>query len=197
MSGPERSVIIPPEQLVQAYCSGYFPMADALTGAIHWYTADPRAIIPLDPFHVPRRLRRSLRQKSFRLTRNRDFPAVIRGCTERDETWINGTLVASYIELHRWGLAHSVEVWEADELVGGLYGVSLGGAFFGESMFHRRPDASKVALVHLGEHLGDRGFRLLEIQMITPLTAQFGAREVGRVQYQALLAEALSLEPEW
>src|SRR6266542_2366729 len=155
---------IPPELLLRAYSQGYFPMAEE--GAISWYTADPRAILPLEPFHVPRRLRRTLRQTGFRYTRDRDFDAVIRACSRRESSWISEGIVRSYCALHRAGFAHSVEVWQGSEIVGGLYGVHLGGAFFGESMFHRVDNASKAALVHLAEHLGAQGFALLEIQMI-------------------------------
>jgi leucyl/phenylalanyl-tRNA---protein transferase len=188
---------LPPEMLLHAYARGFFPMADSATGRIEWYTADPRAVLPLDPFHVPRRLRRFLKHAPFTCTRDRDFPTVIRACADREDTWINRGIIRSYSLLHELGHAHSVEVWEEGELVGGLYGVALGGAFFGESMFHRREGASKAALVHLAEHLNAQGFRLLEIQMVTPLTAQFGARLVSRREYRRLLDHALAAACEW
>jgi leucyl/phenylalanyl-tRNA---protein transferase len=188
---------IPPSLLLQAYAQGYFPMADSETGRIGWYTADPRAILPLDPFHVPRRLQRTLRQSPFEYTRDRDFEGVIRGCADREESWINEGIIRSYRRLHQAGFAHSVEVWREGRLVGGLYGVALGGAFFGESMFHRESNASKAALVHLAEHLRARDFLLLEIQMVTPLTEQFGPRRVFRREYQRLLAQALARRCEW
>jgi leucyl/phenylalanyl-tRNA--protein transferase len=192
-----RRDVIPPEVLVQAYAGGYFPMADERTGAIEWYTADPRAVLPLDPLHVPRRLRRFLKTAGFTFTRDRAFEAVIRACADRPSTWINEGIIRSYCGLHEVGYAHSVEVWREEALVGGLYGVALGGAFFGESVFHRETGASKAAIVHLAEHLRARGFRLLEIQMITPLTAQFGARLVSRREYVPLLSEALAAPARW
>ena len=188
---------IPPELLLQAYATGYFPMADSADGGIAWYTADPRAVLPLDPFHVPRRLERALRKASFTYTHDCAFEAVIRACADRDSTWISAGIVRSYRKLHELGFARSVEVWHEGDLVGGLYGVHLGGAFFGESMFHRRDNAAKAALVHLAEHLRRRQFRLLEIQMVTPLTAQFGARLVSRGEYMTLLADALAAPCTW
>jgi leucyl/phenylalanyl-tRNA--protein transferase len=186
---------IPPELLLQAYSQGYFPMAD--DGWIHWYTADPRAVLPLDPLHVPRRLARALKKTPFTYTRDGAFEAVIRACADRESSWISEGIVRSYTGLHHAGYAHSVEVWRGEELVGGLYGVHLGGAFFGESMFYRVADASKAALVHLAEHLTARGFVMLEIQMITPLTAQFGARHVPRRPYERMLAAALKKPCTW
>lgn len=188
---------IPPEVLVEAYCRGVFPMADEATGRIDWYSADPRAILPLDPFHVPRRLARTLRQAPYSYTRDADFEAVIRGCADRESTWISEALARSYLRLHELGIAHSVEVWRESDLVGGLYGVHLGGAFFGESVFSRESGAGKAALVHLAEHLSLRGFEMLEIQMITSLTAQFGARPVFREEYARLLPIALQAHCLW
>jgi leucyl/phenylalanyl-tRNA--protein transferase len=192
-----RRDFIPPEVLLQAYASGYFPMADSESGRIEWYTADPRAVLPLHPFHVPRRLQRALKKVSFTYTTDRAFPSVVRACADRESTWINRGILESYTALHERGYAHSVEVWQEDELVGGLYGVHLGGAFFGESMFHRVDDASKAALVYLAEYLNARDFRLLEIQMVTPLTAQFGAVQLREQDYRPLLAQALSVGCEW
>lgn len=189
--------LIPPELLLQAYANGYFPMADSALGPISWYTADPRAILPLQPFHVPRRLRRFLKSDPFTYTRDRAFETVIRACAARPDTWINEGIVRSYAALHELGFAHSVEVWQGETLAGGLYGVALGGAFFGESMFRRVDEAPKAALVHLAEHLRARGFQLLEVQMVTPLTAQFAPRLVRREEYLPLLAEALRVECRW
>lgn len=188
--------MIPPALLLQAYAQGYFPMADE-DGELGWYTADPRAILPLDPFHIPRRLRSTLRNAPFTYTRDREFEAVMRGCADRPSSWINETLIRSYVGLHRSGFAHSVEVWQDAELVGGVYGVHIGAAFFAESMFRRVDNASKGALVHLAQHLIERGFRLLEIQMITPGTATFGARPITRAEYLPLLEEAISQSCEW
>jgi leucyl/phenylalanyl-tRNA--protein transferase len=192
-----RIEVIPPEVLLQAYAQGYFPMADSENGRIQWYSADPRAVLPLEPFHVPRRLARSLKTAGFTYTTDQQFEAVIRACAERPSTWISEGIVRSYGGLHEAGFAHSVEVCREGELVGGLYGVHLGGAFFGESMFHRESDASKAALVYLAGRLRERGFRMLEIQMITPLTEQFGARHVPRSDYGRLLAEAVAVDCRW
>ncbi|HSC28825.1 MAG TPA: leucyl/phenylalanyl-tRNA--protein transferase [Vicinamibacterales bacterium] len=183
--------------LVSAYASGWFPMA-VDGGDIRWFSPDPRGIIPLDRFHVPRRLRRVCRRGVFRIEVDRDFEGVIRGCAaaERDEngsgSWISGEIVDSYTALHARGLAHSVEAWHDNRLAGGLYGVALGGAFFGESMFHRETDASKVALVALVERLRSRGFLLLDTQWVTPHLEQFGAIEVSRVEYLSRLEAALA-----
>lgn len=172
-------------------------------GEIRWYSPDPRGVIPLDTFHLPSRLARVIRGGKFRVEIDRDFKGVIRGCAETDRddddpgTWINDEILESYLELHRLGLAHSVEAWQDDRLVGGLYGVALGGAFFGESMFHRVTDASKVALAALVERLRSRGFKLLDVQWVTPHLEQFGAIEISRKKYLKLLSEALSVDPSF
>jgi leucyl/phenylalanyl-tRNA--protein transferase len=191
--------MIRPELLISAYGSGWFPMA-VEPGDIRWYSPDPRGIIPLDGFHAPARLRRVIRSGLFRIERDRAFVEVIRACAESDRgdddpgTWIDQEILESYCELHRLGFAHSVETWQDDRLVGGLYGVALGGAFFGESMFHRTTNASKVALAALVDHLQERGFRLLDIQWVTNHLEQFGAIEIPRARYLQRLAEALSVE---
>ena len=180
-----------PDLLVRAYCAGVFPMADSRHGDIHWYAPDPRAIIPLDSFHVPRSLRRTIMRGIFSVRINTAFSEVMRACAARDETWISAEIIDAYTEMHRLGLAHSVETWRDDELVGGLYGVALGGAFFGESMFSHASDASKVALVALVERLRARGFVLLDTQYLTPHLARFGTIEIPRREYMARLAAAL------
>lgn len=187
--------MLPVDLLVSAYASGWFPMAVA-TGDIRWFSPDPRGIIPLDGFHVPRRLARVVRSGVFRIEVNRRFEDVIRGCAvaDRDDdggTWIDEEIFDSYCALHEAGYAHSVEAWLDDRLAGGLYGVALGGAFFGESMFHEVTDASKVALVALVERLRDREFMLLDTQWTTPHLEQFGAIEIPRARYLRLLATAL------
>jgi leucyl/phenylalanyl-tRNA---protein transferase len=188
--------------LVSAYSSGWFPMA-VDDGEIRWYSPDPRGVIPLDAFHVPSRLARVVRSNKFTVHIDRDFEAVIRACAETTRqdndpgTWINAEILESYLELYKLGIAHSVEAWQQDRLVGGLYGVALGGAFFGESMFHHATDASKVALAALVERLRVRGFRLLDIQWVTPHLEQFGAVEISRRKYLNLLADALSVEAEF
>ncbi len=183
-----------PDLLVRAYCAGFFPMADSRRGRIRWYSPDPRAVIPLESFHVPRSLRRTIRRGLFDVRVNTAFRAVIRACAERPETWISDEIVRAYEALHALGLAHSVETWQGERLVGGLYGVALGGAFFGESMFSRVTDASKVALVALVERLRARGFTLLDTQFLTPHLARFGAVEIPRGEYLRRLAAALRLE---
>ncbi len=190
--------MIPPELLVSAYSSGWFPMA-VDSGEIRWYSPDPRGIIPLDGFHVPARLGRVLRAGTFQIETDRAFDDVIRACAQTDRhdgdpgTWIDREILESYRALHRLGFAHSVEAWQGDRLAGGLYGVAIGGAFFGESMFHRVTDASKVALAALVEHMRARGFRLLDIQWVTPHLEQFGAVEIPRETYLKLLADALAI----
>src|SRR5829696_4227119 len=182
-----------PELLVRAYCSGVFPMADHRTGRIGWYRPDPRAVFPLESFHVPRSLRRTVRRGVFSVTVDRDFDAVIAACAERTETWISDEVAAAYSALYDAGLAHSVETWQGERLVGGLYGVALGGAFFGESMFSRETDASKVALVALVERLRERDFTLLDTQFLTDHLARFGAVEIPRRGYERRLAAALQV----
>ncbi len=194
--------MIPSELLVSAYSSGWFPMA-VDEGEIRWYSPDPRGIIPLDAFHVPSRLQRVIRSGRFRIEVDRDFASVISACAEADRknddpgTWIDGEILTSYIALHRHGLAHSVEAWDGERLAGGLYGVALGGAFFGESMFHRVTDASKVALAALAERMNARGFTLLDIQWVTPHLEQFGAIEIPRGEYLQRLQDALQIDVEF
>jgi len=185
-----------PESLLSAYAQGAFPMADR-DGAIRLYTADPRGVIPLDAFHVSGTLRQLVKrppeQGGFEVRINFDFEATMRGCMDarEDGTWINDELVAAYRNLHQLGFAHSVECWRGGELAGGLYGVSLGGAFFGESMFHRQRDASKVALVHLVQRLRERGFELLDTQASTPHLRQFGCVDLPAGEYLRALRKAL------
>ena len=187
--------MLAPSLLVAAYEAGYFPMAMD-DGELRWYSPDPRGVLPLDRFHAPRRLLRVVRSARFEISFDRAFREVMAGCAaDREEgNWINGEILDSYGTLHEHGLAHSVEVWSGGELAGGLYGVSLGGAFFGESMFHRVSDASKVALWALVERLRDRKFTLLDVQWLTPFLAACGAVEIPRDQYLEALAEALRRE---
>lgn len=193
-----------PELLVRAYCMGAFPMAQQRDGAggIDWYSPDPRAVLPLDErFKVRRSLAKRVRQRPFTITRDAAFEAVIDACAQprpgAEETWISDDIIDAYTQLHHAGLAHSVETFDGDELVGGLYGVTLGGAYFGESMFSRRPDASQLCLVHLVEHLRQRGFQLLDVQFPNPHLAQFGLVELPREQYLQRLYEALAMEVSW
>jgi leucyl/phenylalanyl-tRNA--protein transferase len=181
-----------PETLLTAYAQGVFPMADR-DGTMRWYTADPRGILPLNGFHIPKTLATLVRQKKFDVRINTDFVATMRGCmSNRDEgSWINDELIAAYTRLHEMGCAHSVEAWQDDKLVGGLYGVSLGAAFFGESMFHRVRDASKVALVHLVDRLNERGYELLDTQASTEHLRRFGCIDIPASQYARLLKSAM------
>jgi leucyl/phenylalanyl-tRNA--protein transferase len=184
--------VLDPALLVRAYRKGLFPMA-LEDGEIGWFSPDPRGILPVDTFHVPGRLARLVRQAPYEIAIDRAFEDVMRACAERprEGTWISEEIVESYTALYRLGLAHSVEAWRDGELVGGLYGVHLGGAFFGESMFHRATDASKLALVALVDRLARRGFTLLDTQWITPHLVQFGAIEIPRAEYLRRLEEAL------
>jgi leucyl/phenylalanyl-tRNA--protein transferase len=188
-------MVISSSLLIAAYESGYFPMAME-DGAIRWFSPDPRGILPIDGFRPSRRLLRVVRSGRFTWSVDRAFVEVITACADnRDEgTWISDEIVEAYGALHATGLAHSVEVWQEDKLVGGLYGVCRRGAFFGESMFHRVTDASKVALVVLLDRLRDRGYRLLDIQWLTPHLESFGAIEIPREQYLEVLAESLRLQ---
>jgi leucyl/phenylalanyl-tRNA---protein transferase len=185
-----------PDILLEAYAAGIFPMAESADDPeLFWVDPNRRGIIPLEAFHVPRRLQRVLRRGGFAVRVDTAFAAVIRGCAEASETrpatWINDEIVRLYGALFERGAAHSVECWHGGELVGGLYGVSLGAAFFGESMFSRVTDASKVALVELVVRLRRGGYRLLDTQFLTPHLAQFGAIEISRARYHRLLADAL------
>lgn len=188
--------MLEPELLLDAYRRGIFPMAINKHGTIGWFSPDPRGVIPLDDrFHIPHGLRRALKQKKLEVSFDTDFPAVIRECSKRREgTWISKQIIEGYCNLHRLGHAHSVETRLAGKLVGGLYGVHIRGAFFGESMFHRATDASKVALVALVERLRKRGFLLLDTQWQTPHLAQFGTYEIPRSEYLKKLEQALKLE---
>jgi leucyl/phenylalanyl-tRNA--protein transferase len=182
--------MIPPDVLLYAYRVGIFPMA-LDDGEIHWFSPDPRAILPLDRFHVPKRLQRVLRHNRFEIRVDHAFRDVMAACARHDDTWINDEIIESYVALHGLGFAHSVEAWQDETLVGGLYGVTLRGAFFGESMFHAATDASKVALVALVERLNDRQYALLDIQWQTEHLERFGAIEIPRAEYMTRLEAAM------
>lgn len=184
--------MIDPDLLLEGYRLGIFPMAME-DGAIEWFSPDPRGVLPLRDFHVPHALQRTLRQKNFEIRINTRFAEVIRSCAKRPDTWINREIIESYTRLHELGYAHSVEAWTDGKLAGGLYGVSLGGAFFGESMFHRVTDASKIALCGLVERLRAQIFLLLDIQWLTPHLQQFGGIEIPRRHYLHLLGRAMQL----
>ena len=184
--------MIDPELLLQGYRLGVFPMAME-ADAIEWFSPDPRAILPLEEFHLPHALRRVLRKGVFEIKIDNRFSEVIRACAKRDDTWINREIIESYVRLHELGHAHSVEAWAGGKLAGGLYGVAIGGAFFGESMFHRVRDASKIALVALVERLRTGKFVLLDTQWLTPHLQQFGGIEISRNHYLRLLRSAVEL----
>ena len=181
-----------PRLLLQGYAAGIFPMADSREASeLFWVEPRSRAIIPLDNFHLSKSLRRTLRSGNFLVTMDRDFPAVIEACADREETWINADIERAMLALHSTGHAHSIEAWADGELVGGLYGVKLGRAFFGESMFSRRTDASKVALAWLVARLKTGGYTLLDCQFMTAHLASLGAVNISRRAYVSLLSGAL------
>ncbi len=185
------------ELLLNAYANGYFPMAKSKDDPeIYWFYPEQRGILPLDDFHVPVSLAKFIKKHPFEITTNKAFVDVISSCAERDEdTWINDRIMQLYCQLHDMGFAHSVECWREGALVGGLYGVSLGGAFFGESMFSRETNASKAALVHLVELLKASGYTLLDAQYVNEHLKQFGITEIPREEYLQLLKDALAVIP--
>ena len=203
MANRENTYIeITPEVLLKAYACGIFPMAESADDpALYWIEPDMRGIIPLEGFHVPSRLTRTVRSTPFTVWVDRDFDAVVDGCAEakddRARTWINERIRKIYRSLFDHGHAHSVEVYDGEYLVGGLYGVSLGGAFFGESMFHRARDASKIALVHLVARLRVGGYRLLDTQYVTDHLKTFGAVEVAKRRYHKMLEEAIGSDGDF
>lgn len=193
---------ITPELIIRAYCAGIFPMSeDAADDEIFWVSPEQRGIIPLDTFRPSTSLRKAMRKSGFAIRVDTDFAGIIHDCAtvgaERDTTWINGTIRRVYGELFRRGIAHTVEVWDGADLVGGLYGLAIGGAFFGESMFHRRTNASKMAMAHLVERLRAGGFVLLDTQFLTDHLQSLGGIEIPRADYEERLAEALGHKGDW
>jgi leucyl/phenylalanyl-tRNA--protein transferase len=184
-----------PQTLLDAYAHGAFPMANP-EGKIRWYSADPRGVLPLESFHIPQTLQQTLRQNRYEIRVNHDFEATMRACmcARIQRTWINEELIAAYLRLHKLGHAHSVEAWRDGILAGGLYGVSLGAAFFGESMFHQRRDASKVALVALVKRLKEQGYELLDAQTCSDHLRRFGCIEISEAEYLDRLAKAMERE---
>jgi len=194
---PKRTLQpLDPIQLLNAYAQGIFPMADE-HGKIHWYAPDPRAILEHHNLHISRSLRATIRKGIYEIRMDTAFEQVMRYCADREDTWINEAFILTYTHLHYAGLAHSVEAWKHGELVGGLYGVALRGAFMGESMFSRATDASKVCLVALVEHLKRRGYVLHDTQFLTPHLATLGVTEIPRRAYERRLREALQLHCTW
>lgn len=189
---------ITPEILLRAYAAGIFPMAEGRDDPeIHWVDPRRRGILPLDGFHISRSLRRTLLRSGWRVTADTAFAATVDSCADRDETWINDTIFTLYVALHRMGHAHSVEVWDGSELIGGVYGVTLGTAFFGESMFSRRTDASKAALAWCVHRLKAGGFTLFDTQFLTPHLRSLGGIEIPRSDYHRRLAAALQSRAEF
>lgn len=196
------SVEITPELIVRAYRAGIFPMAeDATDEDLFWVSPEMRGIIPLERFHASKSLRKAMRKSRWSIRVDSDWDAIIEGCAtvgeDRDSTWINRTIRSVYGELFRRGVAHTVEVWDGDQLVGGLYGLAIGAAFFGESMFHRRTDASKMAMAHLVERLNAGGFELLDTQFLTDHLASLGGVEIARADYEDRLGRALQRDGDW
>lgn len=188
------------ETLLAAYASGYFPMAESRDDEeLYWFNPSRRGTLPIKDFHIPHGLKKTLRNNPFEIRVDADFEGVIRACADiertTNETWINDEIIERYCELHEMGYAHSVESWRNDKLVGGLYGVSLGGAFFGESMFSRESEASKVALVYLVKILEEAGYTLLDTQFVNDHLKQFGVKEIQKRSYMTKLDKALKVEP--
>lgn len=192
------SAALTPEMLLSAYAGGIFPMAERATDAeLFWVDPRQRGILPLDGFHISRSLAKTIRSTGLTITYDVDFTGVIDGCADRDETWINAELAQLYGQLHLARMARSVEIWDGDALVGGVFGITLGGAFFGESMFSRRPNASKLALAYLVNRLRVGGFTLFDTQFITPHLRSLGGVEIPRAEYRAMLTAALEIEADF
>ncbi len=190
--------MLKPELMLAAYAEGIFPMAESRDAAtLHWLDPRKRGIFPLRGFHISRSLARRLRTEAYSIRADTAFSQVVALCGERDETWINAPLVSLYDALHDMGHAHSLEVWQDGRLTGGVFGITLGGAFFGESMFSRRTDASKIALAYLVDRLNMGGFRLFDAQFLTAHLASLGAEEIARADYRERLAKALTLDADF
>lgn len=183
-----------PQVLIKAYSLGLFPMPDTKTGKISWYKPDPRAIIPFDNFHVSRSLRKLIKKNPYRVSYSESFSEVMKSCSRRTDTWISEALIKSYSLMYRMGAAQSVEIWEGENLVGGAYGLSMGGAFFAESMFHTKDNTSKLALYYLLDKLKNNGFILFECQFMTDHLKSLGAEEISDIEYQKILKKAVQLD---
>lgn len=194
MSDPgENDLYLTPGSMIKLYSMGAFPMADSRDSAeVNWYLPKVRTIIPLDNYNIPRSLKKIMRTASYEIRINDDLERVLEGCSDREETWINEPLKAAYRNLFEMGYLHTYEVFEKDELLGGLYGISLGGVFFGESMFTKKSQGSKIALAKLIERLVKRGFILLDVQLMNPHLKMFGAIEISEIEYNRLLKEGLT-----
>jgi leucyl/phenylalanyl-tRNA--protein transferase len=179
-----------PENMIRLYSRGAFPMADEITGEINWYLPEVRTIIPLDSYNIPRSLNKILKENIFELKYDHNFNAVVKGCADRNETWISDRLIQAYLKLNKLGHVHTVETWQKGKLVGGLYGISFRGAFFGESMFSKVSQASKAALVKLLERLNEKKFVMLDVQYMTPHLKMFGAKEISFEEFNNLLQKS-------
>ena len=192
---PPDPPLLTPELLLRGYVEGIFPMAEGRQDReIYWVDPKIRGILPLDGFHISKSLRKLIRKAPWRVSLDEDFPGVVQACADREETWINSQIFDAYLALHRGGFAHSVELWDGRDLVGGVYGVTVGAAFFGESMFSRRPNASKVALAYLVYMLREGGFTLFDTQFVTDHLASLGAIGIPRSDYRRRLRDAVSVE---
>lgn len=192
MKNPIMESLLQPNVMIRLYCSGAFPMAkEKHSDEIEWYMPEIRTIIPLTDFNIPRSLQKTLREKKYTVKYDNDFRSVIEGCSSREETWISPRLIEAYMKLHELGYIHTVEVYEGGSLSGGLYGIACGGAFFGESMFSYRPQGSKIALTHLIYHLIERGFGVLDVQLMTEHLRMFGAVEITMEEYNGMLKNVL------
>lgn len=182
--------LLRPGNMIRLYASGAFPMADEDTNKINWYMPEIRTVIPIDNFNFPRSLRKFIEKSDYEIKYDTDFLSVVKGCADREATWISEKLIQAYLRLKKMGYIHTVETWEKGKLVGGLYGVTFRGAFFGESMFSRKPQASKSALINLLYHLREKNFALLDVQFMTPHLKMFGAAEISMDEYNELLYSA-------
>ena len=182
--------LLRPGNMIRLYASGAFPMADENSDKINWYMPEVRTIIPLNNFNFPRSLRKFLEKSDYEIKYDTDFLSVVKGCADRESTWISEKLIRAYLRLKKIGYIHTVETWEKGKLIGGLYGVTFRGAFFGESMFSRKPQASKTALINLLYHLREKNFALLDVQFMTPHLKMFGAAEISMDEYNDLLHSA-------
>ncbi|MGA8263365.1 MAG: leucyl/phenylalanyl-tRNA--protein transferase [Ignavibacteriaceae bacterium] len=176
-----------PDNMIRLYSRGAFPMADEITGEINWYLPEVRTIIPLDNYNIPRTIKKILKDNLFEFRYDHDFISIVKGCADRNETWISDRLIRAYTELQKRGFVHTVETWQNGKLVGGLYGISYSGAFFGESMFSKVTQASKAALAKLLGHLNEKGFAMLDVQYMTPHLKMFGAKEISFEKFNRLL----------
>jgi leucyl/phenylalanyl-tRNA--protein transferase len=190
----KQEIFLEPGNMIRLYARGAFPMADEKSGEINWYLPEIRTIIPLDNYNFPRSLRKMIERTEFEVKYDSDFNSVVKACADRDRTWISDDLIKAYLRLNSLGYVHTVEIWQNNKMVGGLYGITFKGAFFGESMFSRAPQASKIALIKLIEHLNEKRFVLLDVQYMTPHLKMFGATEISFEEFNRMLSLAYQFE---